>query len=340
MAGAVDVPDAGRLLERLPVLRNRPAVAAAAMIGLCGTALLLRFAAEPWLPSGFPYVTFFPAVIVSSFLFGARIGAAAAVICGLLSWYFFIGPRGSLSLGPSQLVALGFYVLVVGTDVVIIHWMQRANANLAREREISRALAKTRELLFRELQHRVSNNLQVAAGLLTLQKRQVSDAQARAALDEAGRRLGLIGRISRQLYDAAGATRSMREFLEPLCADVVEASGRTGVRCIVRAEDDAVLAPDAAIPLALIVAEAVANAVEHGFADRAHGTIEVELRRESESMLRVEVRDDGRGLPDGFDIAASGSLGLRIASMLAEQLRGSFELVRGTGATARLLLPA
>jgi two-component sensor histidine kinase len=65
-------------------------------------------------------------------------------------------------------------------------------------------LADTRELLFRELQHRVSNNLQVAAGLLTMQKRQLTDVSEKTALDEAAGRLALIGRISRQLYDPSG----------------------------------------------------------------------------------------------------------------------------------------
>ena len=330
-----------RWLDRLPIAADRPALAVGAMLLLTSAALALRFAAEPALPSGFPYVTFFPAVIISSFLFGVRIGSAAGVICGLLSWYFFIGERNSFALAPGAIVALAFYVLVIGTDIVLIHWMQNANAQLAREREISRLLAENRELLFRELQHRVSNNLQVAAGLLAVQKRRIGDAEARSALDEASRRLALIGKISRQLYDAGGATRRMHEFLEPLCADVVEASGRRNIACTVTgAQEGAELSPDAAIPLALIVAEAVANAIKHGFEGRDEGSIEVELhRRDSPGMLTVEIRDDGGGLPDGFDIDASESLGLRIATMLAGQLQGRFELIGGDRTTAKLVLP-
>jgi two-component sensor histidine kinase len=295
--------------------------------------------ADGWLPSGFPYVTFFPAVLLASVLFGVRYGIAAATACGLLSWYFFIDERYSFSLGPGAAVALGFYVFVVGVDILIIHWMQTANAKLAVERENNRMLAQTRELLFNELQHRVSNNLQVAAGLISLQKRQVSDRYARDALDEASRRLAVIGRISRQLYDAGGNARRMHEFLEPLCRDVIEASGRTDIACDVRVDEDALLLPDAAIPMALIVAEALANAIEHGFADGQAGTVVVEMSRDGPGRMRIEVRDDGRGLPDGFDVDKSDSLGLRIARMLAEQLRGRFEMLPGAGTTARLTLP-
>ncbi|WP_249276603.1 sensor histidine kinase [Sphingomonas baiyangensis] len=328
------------MIERLPLATDRPWLATGVTAAMIAAALVLRIIADPALPPGFPFVTFFPAVILASALFGLRMGALAGLACGLLAWFIFVGERNSFALDWGGVVAMAFYTLVVGTDLAIIHWMQRANAKLARERELSRALAETRELLFSELQHRVSNNLQVVAGLVSLQKRQIADPQARAALDEASRRLALIGRISRQLYDAAGSTRRMREFLEPLCHDVIEASGRAGIRCDVRVDGDALLAPDSAIPLALIVAEAMANAIEHGFAGRETGVIEVTLTRDGEQRIAIEVRDDGHGLPEGFDIEASGSLGLRIARMLAEQLRGSFDLVGGTGATARLVLPA
>jgi two-component sensor histidine kinase len=329
----------GRWLERLPVATDRPWLALAVTLSICGTALLLRMAADSNLPPGFPYVTFFPAVTIAAFLFGTRMGIVASAVCGLAAWYYFIPYTHSFALAPGGGMALALYLFVVMTEVTLIHWMQRANANLARQREISGTLAETQSLLFRELQHRVSNNLQVVAGLLSLQKREIEDPHARAALDEAARRLGVIGRISRQLYDPTGATRGMRAFLEPLCADVIEASGRTGIRLRLIAGEDTPLSPDAAIPLALIVAEAVANAIEHGFANRDDGEIQVELRRDGASMS-VEVRDDGHGLPDGFDIDTASSLGLRIARMLAGQIDGRFDLVADNGTTARLSLPA
>src|SRR6185295_3575503 len=110
-------------------------------------------------------------------------------------WYVFIPPFHSFALAPGTLLSLGFYTLVVSIDITLVHWMQRANGWLVGERERSRQLVEQRELLFRELQHRVSNNLQVVAALLALQKRDVTDERARLALDEASRRLALIGKI-------------------------------------------------------------------------------------------------------------------------------------------------
>ena len=327
------------LAERVPLLRGRPVVALALTVGLCAAGLFIRWAADSLLPPGFPYVTFFPAVILASFLFGARLGLVAGALCGLAAWYWFIPPAG-FGFGPGTGTALAFYAFVVATDLLLVHWMQRANADLAAERERSARLAETRELLFRELQHRVSNNLQVAAALLSLQRRKVPEPEARAALDEASRRLALIGRISRQLYDAGGGTRSLRAFLEPLCHDVIDAAGRPGVTLSVHADADIALASEQAVPLALIVAEAISNSVEHGFDGRAGGRLDVTLRRAADGTA-VEIRDDGRGLPPGFALDGSDSLGLRIATTLASQLGGRFTLEPASpGSVARLTLPA
>lgn len=329
-----------RWIERFPVAPDRPILSSAAMLAIVGLAWLLRAVADPLLPPGFPYVTFFPAVIITSFLFGVRLGMAAAVLCGLLAWYFFIPPFGGFTLSRGAGFALAFYVFVVATDLALVHWMQRANCELAREREANRSLADTRELLFRELQHRVSNNLQVAAGLLTIQKRQLSDPDGRAALDEAAGRLALIGRISRQIYDPSGAAQPLVLFLDELCRSVVEASGRTDLVLGVNGDEHIRIMPDAAIPTALIIAEAVANAIEHGFTDIRGGRITVAIARAPQEGVSVTVHDNGRGVPPDFRQEESTSLGLRIATTLARGQGGSFALQGQDGTLATLTLPA
>lgn len=309
------------------------------MLGIVVAAWLLRAAADPLLPPGFPYVTFFPAVIVTSFVFGVRLGAGAAALCGLIAWYFFIPPMG-FALTSGTVFALAFYIFVVATDLALVHWMQTANRHLAAERETNRSLADTRELLFRELQHRVSNNLQVAAGLLTMQKRQLTDAGERSALDEAAGRLALIGRISRQLYDPSGAAQPLVPFLDELCRSVVEANGRHDVMLSVSGDNRLRLMPDAAIPTALIVAEAVANALEHGFADGKIGRITVGIAcTPDDGGVTLTIHDDGRGLTADFDAESGTSLGLRIATTLARGQGGRFYMDSRDGTVATLSLP-
>lgn len=326
-------------VERLPLILTRPWHAYVLTTAFCTVALAVRMFAEIAMPVGYPFVSFFPAVILSTFLFGVRPGIFAGLLCGGLSWYFFIPPRMEFAIEPGVILALAFYSAVVAVDIALIHLMQRANFNLAIERERNRTLAENRELLFHELQHRVSNNLQVVAAMLSLQRRHVDHDLAQRALDDASARLALVGRISRALYNPSGEGQNIRAFLTTLTSDILEASGRIDIALTISAPEDLILEPDIAVPMALIVAEAVSNAIEHGLPDRG-GTIGIGLDA-SESGIALKVTDDGNGIAADFDLQR-GNLGLRIANALASQLNGRFSLqpAPSGGATARLDLPA
>lgn len=324
--------------ERFPLLAREPWRASGITVAAVLIALVLRMMLKPVLPAGYSFVTFFPVIIAVGFLLGVRMGSLAVVLSTALALAFVIRDPEKPTFVLQTLPAIVPFLILASMNLVVFHWMQRANLLLLEERRRSDVLAQTRETLFHELQHRVSNNLQIAAALLALQKKHLSDRAALAAIEEAARRLHVIGRISRQLYAADGAPRGMREFLAPLCADIVEMSGRIGVSIAVSGDEAIRIAPNAALPLALIVAESVSNAIEHGFAEREGGRIDVVLARDGEAMVLVEIRDDGRGLPEGFDLVARASLGLGIARTLAEQLGGSFTLTGSNGATARLRL--
>lgn len=329
-----------RWTERFPVARlpfaGELAVAAAAS----GVAYVARLVADPVLPSGFPFLTFFPAVILTAFLLGSRAGALTAAFAGFLAWYRFIPPIG-FEVDRGAIVAMLLYMFITGTEVALVHWMQRGNRLLLAQREEIGRLAETRALLFRELQHRVSNNLQVAAALLSMRRKQIDNVEAGAALEEACQRLALIGRISRQLYNVEESGQALGALLAQIGHDVIEASGRDDVQFTIEDPTKVRLRPSAAVPVALIVAEAIANAVEHGF---GHGQVNcgIVIRLKQGPGFVLEVEDNGRGVPAGFHLKANESLGLRVAVMLAKQLDGEFRLVNAPegGAVAQLELPA
>jgi two-component sensor histidine kinase len=327
-----------RWLETLPVLADRPWLQLGLTLAITGAALLLRFALGHVLPPGLPYATFLPAVILCAFLFGVRPGLLAAVLGGILGWEFFIeNPLASPLPGTAPSVIL--YTAACTLILVLFHWMQAATARLVEQREHNHRLAETRTLLFHELQHRVSNNLQVAAGLLSLQKRHVGDPAAQHALDEAVRRIATIGKISRQLYRPNGEAQGVRELFEPLIASVIEANGKP-VEVAIEDPHALRLGPDAAVPVALIVAEAVANAIEHGFADRESGAIAIRCVA-LEPGFAIEIEDNGAGLAQGFEMTRHASLGLHIAATLAGQLGGHFAMEpRPNGTIARLVTRA
>ncbi|MFL9842372.1 DUF4118 domain-containing protein [Sphingomonas sp. ST-64] len=307
---------------------------------LAGFAWWARWALDPAFPQGFPYLTFFPAVILTAFLFGRGPGIFSAVLCGVLAWYSFVPPVHSFSVTRGTSITLAFYLGVVTVDILLIDWMQRGNEQLMRERERSEQLVAHSQLLFSELQHRVSNNLQMVGAVLSLQRRGVTDPTARQALSEAAAKLQTIGRIQRQLYDTSGAPLAPDRLLPDLTRDLIETAGRPGIDWEVDVPPGIELPTGSAIPLALVLAESVANAIEHGFAGREEGQILVAMAQQG-SMLILSVSDDGAGPPEGFDATTSNSLGLRIARTLAEQLSGDFSLTAGPdgGAMATLRIP-
>lgn len=329
-----------RVLEQLPLLREHRALAYALALVLCAVAWWIRWTLHAAFPPGFPFLTFFPAVIITSFLFGRGPGTVSAIFCGLLAWYFFIPPLHTFSVNGPTLVAIIFYAAVVAVDVGLIDAMQRATRHSSRLAVEQRLLAERTELLFSELQHRVSNNIQMVGAMLSLQQRQVVDPIARMVLSDASTKLQLIGRIQRQLYSTAGEQVPLDVFLRDLIADIFAADGKPGILYRVDALPGIQLAPDAAIPLALIMAEGIANAMEHGFAGQELGVIVVSLTREAEATV-LQVTDDGAGLPPGFDLERSESLGLKLVRRLAMQMGARLSLENGasSGTVLRLVLP-
>lgn len=317
-----------------------------AALSLCLVAAWTRASLNSALPPGYPFLTFFPAIIISAFLFGRGPGTMAAIVCGVTAWYAFVPPFHSFTIDGRTALAMGFYGLVVAVDVALIDSMKRANARLAEERERSARIARERgelaertEMLFHELQHRVSNNLQMVGAMLSLQQSKVADPAARQALADAGGRVQTIGRIQRKLYATSGEQVPLDSFLTELAADLLAASGKPDLHHVMAVEPDLFLEPQAAIPLALIMAEAVANAIEHGFVDRPGGRITITLHKAGE-RLRLTIGDDGAGLPEDFDLEQVTSLGLDVSRNLARQLGGEMTLERARpGAVMRLDLP-
>lgn len=305
-------------------------------LGAFVIALVLRHALDDVLPPGYPFLTFFPAVILTAFLSGLGPGIAVAAASAFASWYFFIPPFESFSIGGATALALGFFIFISGVDLAVIHYMFKWMRALDGERERNRQLAASRDLMFKEMQHRISNNLSVVSALLRMQRNTVRDEAAIRALDEAAGRLALVGKIHRQLHDPDGQQLPFGIFIKDLCHHILEASGTDGrIVCLVQA-DELHLSAERAVPVGLIVTELVSNALEHAFVDRERGTISIALTRQEGEEVRIVVADDGVGLPPAFDLAHATSLGLVVARRFAEQIGAAFTMDTSEGASAEL----
>lgn len=297
-----------------------------------------RWLADPFLPPGFPFLTFFPAVVLTTLIAGVRAGTAAALGSALLAWYFFIPPAQSFGLNPGAAVALIFYMVVIGIDIVLIAVMQKAIERASHAEKRSAALAKQRELLFQELQHRVANNLAMISGLLNVQRRIVENHQAKQALAQAASRIALIGQIHRALHDPQHQSFNLGAYLGQLTRDLVEA---TGAKIDLRLQCEPIDVPgERAMLISLIAAELITNAIKHGIGARPNGKLDIELRRGADvEWASLSVRDDGPGLSSEDLERQSRSLGMQIVESLARQLGGNLHFTNARGTVGQLQFP-
>jgi two-component sensor histidine kinase len=184
----------------------------------------------------------------------------------------------------------------------------------------------SKDATIREIHHRVKNNLQTVAALLRLQSRRVANAEARTALEESMRRVSSIALVHETLSQALDDAVAFDEIADKVMAMVGDVASPERVVTTRRTGSAGLLPAAVATPLALVLAELLQNAAEHAFTGPRGGSIDVRLDRRP-AGLRVEVVDDGGGLPDGFAIEGSKRLGLQIVrTLVVGELGGAIEM--------------
>lgn len=195
------------------------------------------------------------------------------------------------------------------------------------------AAVESKEMLLKEVNHRVKNNLQLVSSMLTMQRYKVADPRAQAEFEDATRRIDTLANMHKLMYqsDYTGHV-DLRGSIQGLCAEIATSAQRADSVTI---ETD--IAPlsadvDQAVPLFLLINELVFNAFKHAFPDGRSGQVRVTLRREEGCQeegdrVLLEIADNGVGLPE--DYKERKSLGLRLAEGLAVQLGGRLAIERG-----------
>lgn len=196
--------------------------------------------------------------------------------------------------------------------------------------------ARDREILVHEVRHRVKNMIQMTSALLELQHRELKVPEARTALREAQHRLLVLASVYETLLQPGADVREVNvcTLVERLIAALAESSAGGHLVTVESECRDLHLSVDQAVPLGLIVNEAVTNALKHAFPGRS-GRVRVELAREG-SNCSLSVSDDGRGL-DGPP--REGSLGVRLMRNLSRQLRGELTIGSDRGTTVLVRWP-
>jgi PAS domain S-box-containing protein len=199
---------------------------------------------------------------------------------------------------------------------------------------------REKEVLLKEVHHRVKNNLQIVSSMLNLQMDQISDPAALELFQESQSRVRSIALFHEKLYQSKDLARiDIAEYLKSIAAGLFATYGVAPDRLAVFVNaEDIPLSVDAAISCGLIVNELISNALKHAFPDGRSGTVEVTLRADGPDAV-LEVVDDGAGFPAGIDFLNPSTLGLKLVSILTEQVRGSIALVRTPGTRFTIRFP-
>jgi len=205
------------------------------------------------------------------------------------------------------------------------------------EKQLKSSLEE-KEMLLKEVHHRVKNNMQVISSLLNLQSDSIKDPQVFEIFKESRNRVKSMAVIHEKLYKSVDFKHiDFGEYIRNLAADLFKSyrSKPGDIQLKINVEN-VMLGIDTAIPCGLIINELVSNALKHAFPEGRKGEINIELFRNGDKFTLV-VGDDGVGLPKGLDFRQTESLGLMLVRTLTQQLGGTIELSRNLGTEFKII---
>jgi len=223
---------------------------------------------------------------------------------------------------------------------LIILTVQDITERIAADKQIQNSL-KEKEILLREIHHRVKNNLQTISSLLDLQVESIKDSAALEAFRSSQSRIKSMALIHERLYKSEDLSRiKAQEYINNL-TDYLEATydSQAGNIKLKTNVQNILLNVDTAIPCGLIINELVSNSMKYAFPGEQAGTIEVSLLVCSNNIISLSIKDDGIGIPAEITIENSASLGLQLVHLLAKQISGALKTERKNGTCVEIMFP-
>lgn len=209
-----------------------------------------------------------------------------------------------------------------------------------RQRQLQTALNE-KEVLLKELHHRVKNNLQVISSLLNLQTASIKNRQARKLFAESQSRIKAMALVHETLYQAKDLAKiNFGEYIRCLVTHLFRsyAASADAIGVKIRV-DDVALGADQAIPCGLIINELISNSLKHAFPAGRKGEIRIDFYSAAGSNYELIIGDTGVGFPRGFDFRKAESAGLQLVCTLIDQLGGAIEDRKGSGVQFRIRFP-
>lgn len=285
--------------------------------------------------------------------FPVTVAVGASLEAMRAAWLRYVTPYAGFVL--SALAALGTLMFVAyrhaGLEDAYRRRLSETNTDLERrvgERTVDleglnarlRGALQERDVLLREIHHRVKNNMQVIASLLSIQSNSVAP-ELRPYFHDNMQRIRAMARIHESLYASDNLSQvDFGTYLASLCADL-KRSFVAGDRVAVEIEGPHLSFPiDTATPLGLLLSEVISNSLKHGYPNDGTGRIHIGIDADDKTIT-FAIRDDGAGIPPDLDLATDRSMGLRLIRILAQQLGATYAYERTAegGTLFRLALP-
>ncbi len=196
-----------------------------------------------------------------------------------------------------------------------------------------------KEILLKEIHHRVKNNLQIISSLLALQSNYINDPQILEIFKESQNRIKTIALIHENLYQSPDLSRiNMMEYINNLVADLLYSycANTDKIKTTIQT-DDISLNIETAMPCSLVLNELLTNSIKHAFPDNRNGMITVRFKSEIGNQINMEVSDNGIGLPEQFSVNKTKSLGLKLVKNLTKQLNGKLNINSEGGTAVKII---
>ncbi|MDX7951525.1 histidine kinase dimerization/phosphoacceptor domain -containing protein [Lichenihabitans sp. Uapishka_5] len=232
--------------------------------------------------------------------------------------------------------------LAVAIEGVVLRQGRKIAELSSKQQELTYALEQ-REILAREIDHRVKNSLQIVAGVMLMQARSIEDVAAKAAFQDTYTRVMSVARVHDALQHAHDAeTVDLGETLRLLCGDIAASLSDTADRLSVAADPGVMVPSRTAVALSLIATELITNAFKYAYAPGVPGPVEVRVEPRGAGGLRLSVGDRGRGLPADWEAGPRkrGGLGMRVIRAMLARIDAEMSVEADDGAGTRFVIVA
>ena len=225
-------------------------------------------------------------------------------------------------------VLIGLFFLV---SLFILRKIKRQSAELSKKNVLINNTLKEKELLVKEVHHRVKNNFQIVSSLLELQSKGIEDEKALALANEGKNRVKSMALIHQKLYQDKSGLVNFDEYIQLLVKELGSLyRSKNKIKTNISSKNMK-FDVDTAIPLGLIINELITNSYKYAFGESKENELLISINKEVNEDFKLVIEDNGPGISEDFDIKKAKSLGLRLVNRLVKQLHGKLNVTNKNG---------